>query len=268
MADPIVLRAPAKVTLSLALTGVRPDGYHEIRAEMVTVDLEDRLELWPGEGLEVVDAVEWCGSPVDPPRHPGAPDPPDPPRHPGPPDPPHHPGLSGEPASGRNLVEQALDLVARTAAVRLTKRIPLGAGLGGGSADAAAVLRWAGRTSLTEAARLGADVPFCLAGGRALVSGTGEVVEPLDPRLAHYLLVVPRLHVSTPAVYAAWDELGGPRGDYGNDLEPAALAVAPGLRWWRDLLAAESGRRPRLAGSGGTWFVEGEEDELVTPLRG
>lgn len=240
MADRTFLRAPAKVTLSLALTGVRRDGYHEIRAEMVTVDLEDILEVRPGDGLEVVDAVEWCGLPAEPPAHPG------------------------EPASGRNLVEQALDLVAKTAAVRLTKRIPAGAGLGGGSADAAAVLRWAGRTSLAEATRLGADVPFCLAGGRALVSGTGEVVESLEVRAAHYLLVVPRLHVSTPVVYAAWDELGGPRGDYGNDLEPAALAVAPGLRWWRDVLAAASGRRPRLAGSGGTWFVEGEEDELAT----
>ncbi|NCY17212.1 MAG: 4-(cytidine 5'-diphospho)-2-C-methyl-D-erythritol kinase, partial [Actinobacteria bacterium] len=67
----------------------------------------------------------------------------------------------------------------------------------------------------------------------------------------------PPLACSTPAVYRAWDELGGPHGDHGNDLEPAALMVEPALAKWRDELAAISGQRPRLAGSGSTWFVEG-----------
>jgi 4-diphosphocytidyl-2C-methyl-D-erythritol kinase len=88
-------------------------------------------------------------------------------------------------------------------------------------------------------------------------------VETLEPDLgAAYLLVTPRLPVSTPVVYAAWDELGGPKGDFGNDLEPAALHAVPSLRWWRDVMAAVTGERPRLAGSGGTWFIETTTDRL------
>jgi 4-diphosphocytidyl-2-C-methyl-D-erythritol kinase len=64
--------------------------------------------------------------------------------------------------------------------------------------------------------------------------------------------------VASAAAYRAWDGLGGPAGDHGNDLEPAALAVAPELAAWRDRLAEDTGVRPRLAGSGSTWFVEGE----------
>jgi 4-diphosphocytidyl-2-C-methyl-D-erythritol kinase len=239
----VVLSAPAKLTLSLEVTGIRADGYHELRAEMVSVDLSDTLELEPGDGLQVVDAVRWFGPPTA--DESGA-------------------AEVAAPDGGVNLVTRALELAGRTALVRLTKRIPAGAGLGGGSSDAAAILRWAGVSSPEAALRLGADVPFCLVGGRARVSGVGELVEPLPPRPGHFLLVAPRLHVSTPAVYAAWDELGGPEGDHGNDLEPAALAVAPELRWWRDVLGAATGRRPRLAGSGGTWFVSGEADHLLT----
>jgi 4-diphosphocytidyl-2-C-methyl-D-erythritol kinase len=235
--EAVVLGAPAKLTLNLEVVGVRSDGYHELRAEMVSVGLFDTLELRPGDGLEVVDAVRWWGTaPSSPPE-----------------------SADGAPP---NLVLRALALAKRRADVRLTKRIPSGAGLGGGSSDAAAILRWAGLTSPAEAASLGADVPFCVLGGHAMVSGIGEQVVPLGPAPGTYLLVTPRLHVSTPAVYAAWDALGGPKGDFGNDLEPAALAVAPGLRWWRDVLAAASGERPRLAGSGGTWFLGGSEDRL------
>ncbi len=78
-----------------------------------------------------------------------------------------------------NLVNRALKALGRRAAVRLHKRIPAGAGLGGGSADAAAVLRWAGLLDVNVAVRLGADVPFCLFGGRARVTGIGEVLSPL-----------------------------------------------------------------------------------------
>jgi len=116
---------------------------------------------------------------------------------------------------------------------------------------------------MAVAAGLGADVPFCLVGGRALVSGIGEIVEPMEDEPAEFLLVVPRLHVSTPAVYAAWDSLGGPTGELDNDLEPAALAAVPRLLWWRDLISDVSGRRPRLAGSGGTWWLEGDGVELA-----
>jgi 4-diphosphocytidyl-2-C-methyl-D-erythritol kinase len=216
-------RAPAKLTLSLRVLGVRDDGYHLIDAEMVALDLADVVELDEGDGLEVVG-----------------------------------PHASGVPTGGANLVRRALAAVGRTARVRLNKHVPTGAGLGGGSADAAAVLRWAGCTDPVVAASIGADVPFCLVGGRARVTGVGEVVEPLRAAEATFTLLVPPLAVSTPEVYRRWDRLGGPTGPNGNDLEPAALLVAPELARWRDRLGDDTGRTPRLAGSGSTWFVEGE----------
>ncbi len=215
--------APAKLTVTLRVIGVRSDGHHLIDAEMVSLDLHDTVEITDGDGLEVVGAA--AGS-VD--------------------------------AGGGNLVDRALELCGRRAAVRLHKRIPAGAGLGGGSSDAAAVLRWAGWTDVAGAASIGADVPFCLVGGRARVTGVGEVVEPLPFELRTYTLLTPPFGCSTPAVYAAWDRLGGPVGDHGNDLEPAAMEVEPELARWRDRLGDATGRRPRLAGSGSTWFVEGD----------
>lgn len=221
---PVVLHAPAKLTLSLRITGLRDDGYHLIDAEMVTVSLVDEVHLDPdGDGIEIVPA--GTGLPVT--------------------------------GDADNSVARALASVGRTAGVRLVKRIPAGAGLGGGSADAAAILRWAGRTDPAHAAGLGADVPFCVRGGRARVTGVGEIVEPLGHVPASYTLSIPPIACSTPAVYAAWDELGGPRSAGSNDLEPAALAVAPRLAEWRDRLGEATGGTPRLAGSGGTWFVPG-----------
>jgi 4-diphosphocytidyl-2-C-methyl-D-erythritol kinase len=79
-------------------------------------------------------------------------------------------------------------------------------------------------------------------------------------------LVVPPLVVSTPAVYRAWDDLGGPRADGPNDLEPAALVVEPALARWRDRIAEATGRQPVLAGSGATWFVEGEAPDAARRL--
>jgi 4-diphosphocytidyl-2-C-methyl-D-erythritol kinase len=216
------VRAPAKLTLSLRVTGVRDDGYHLLDAEMVTLDLADELTFADGDALDVCDAN---GDPVD--------------------------------TGAFDLVPRALVAVGRTAAVRLQKRIPIGAGLGGGSADAAAVLRWAGCDNLAVAAALGADVPFCLVGGRARVRGIGEVVEPLPFEAREFTLLVPPLASSTAAVYRRWDELGGPAADGPNDLEPAALALEPRLGEWRDRLGDATGQRPRLAGSGSTWFVEG-----------
>ena len=98
------LRAPAKLTLSLRVTGVRADGYHLIDAEMVTLDLHDDVDLLP-VGAPTAGSTGWV------------------------------------PAGGRDLVAAALALTGRRAQVRITKRIPVGGGLGGGSADAAAVLR-------------------------------------------------------------------------------------------------------------------------------
>lgn len=170
-------------------------------------------------------------------------------------------GVNDLPAD--NLVSLALAAVGRDAHVSLVKRIPAGAGLGGGSADAAAVLRWAGCRDLSVAVAVGADVPFCVVGGRARVRGIGEVVEPLPFVDKAFTLLTPPVHVSTPSVYAMWDRLGGGLGAGGagvprNDLVAAALAVAPDLARWRDRLGDATGQTPRLAGSGGTWFVEGE----------
>jgi 4-diphosphocytidyl-2-C-methyl-D-erythritol kinase len=246
---PAEVTAPAKLTLSLRVTGVRPDGYHLLDAEMVTIDLADTLYFSEGDGLEVVDAGASAG------------------------------GHGEVPTDGSNLVQKALLLVGRKAHVRLVKRIPAGAGLGGGSADAAAVLRWAGVTSaaagLEMAAELGSDVPFCFAGGtRARVRGTGQVLEPLPVQVVAddiYTLMVPPFGVATAAVYQAWDALGGPVSDNFNDLEPAALEVEPRLATWRDRFGDATGQRPVLAGSGSTWFVPGaypgESRVVVRVLR-
>ncbi len=223
---PTILVAPAKLTLSLRVTGVRSDGLHLIEAEMVTLDLHDTLDLVEGGvGLTVVDDA---GDPV--PDVPTGPD---------------------------NLVNRALELAGRRAAITLTKRIPAQAGLGGGSSDAGAVLRWAGFDDLEAAAALGADIAFCTVGGRATVSGIGEQIEPLPFVDEVYTLVTPPVGCPTAAIYRRWDELGGPSGANGNDLEPAAVDVVPELRRWRDELGHSTGQTPRLAGSGSTWFVPG-----------
>ena len=176
------------------------------------------------------------------------------------------PFATGIAADDTNLVRRALAAAGRRAAVRVDKQIPAGGGLGGGSADAAAVLRWAGIADVATAAALGADVPFCLMGGRARVTGIGELLEPLPWRDRTFTLVVPPLAVSTIAAYRAWDDLGGPRSDGPNDLEPAALAVEPRLAEWRDRIREATGQAPTLAGSGATWFVEGAIDGLDDAL--
>jgi 4-diphosphocytidyl-2-C-methyl-D-erythritol kinase len=246
-----VVLAPAKLTLSLRVTGVRADGYHLLDAEMVSLDLADELTFKDGRGLEVVDATPGAdASPVPAPvpapgseLRPGVP---------------AAPGLPpGVPAGDDNLVLRALRAVGRDARVRLVKRIPAGGGLGGGSADAAAVLRWAGIHDVALAATLGADVPFCLRGGRARVSGIGDELDPMPFVERTFTLVTPPFGCSTAAVYSAWDELGGPTAAGPNDLEPAALSVEPGLARWRERLGEATGQVPVLAGSGSTWYVEG-----------
>jgi 4-diphosphocytidyl-2-C-methyl-D-erythritol kinase len=141
--------------------------------------------------------------------------------------------------------------------------------LGGGSADAAAILRWAGCADAAVAARLGADVPFCLVGGRAAVSGIGEVLFPLPHEDRSFVLLLAPFGVETAAVYRAWDVLAGDRsapsathGPPTNDLERAALRVEPRLAPWRDAFEQATGRPARLAGSGSTWFVEGSLESL------
>jgi 4-diphosphocytidyl-2-C-methyl-D-erythritol kinase len=229
------LRAPAKLTWSLRVLGVRADGYHLIDAEMVTLDLADTLTI----ATAATSRLTVSG-----------------------------PFADGVPTDESNLVRRALAAVDRTAEVHVDKQIPSGGGLGGGSADAAAILRWAVIDDPDIAAALGADVPFCLVGGRARVTGIGEIVDPLPPVDRSVTLVVPPLHVSTPAVYRAWDHLGGLTAEGPNDLEPAALLVEPRLATWRDRIGDLSGQTPRLAGSGSSWFIEGKRDDALGALSG
>ena len=233
--------AHAKLTRSLRVVGRRDDGMHLLEAEMVSIGLSDELEFTPSTraAIEVVDVSGVVGVPDL---------------------------AGGVPSDETNLVLRALRLVERSAAVRLRKRIPAGAGLGGGSADAAAALRFAGCFDVVLAATLGADVPFCLVGGRAAVSGIGEVIRPLPQLDLTFVVLSPPLSVSTPAVYRAFDARSGsggtaPIGENGNDLEDAALTVEPGLVAYRDLFGGVAGVRPVLAGSGASWFVECDPHE-------
>lgn len=228
--SPVVVDAPAKLTLSLKIVDRRADGMHVIDAVMTELAWGDtiRLDVAPTTSVRLVDEL-------------------------------------GRPFGFEDtLITRALEMIGVTAAVTVTKRIPPGAGLGGGSSDAAAILRWGGwpttAAGLAAAAGLGADVAFSLVGGRARVRGIGELVEPLEPAVEEVTLLTPALQCSTPEVYAQWDRMGGPSGENGNDLEPAALARYPEIAEARDLLAYASGRRPRLAGSGSTWFVPGRAD--------
>jgi 4-diphosphocytidyl-2-C-methyl-D-erythritol kinase len=226
-------RAFAKLTRTLRIVGVRPDGYHLLESEMVTVDFADDLAFVASRSsaLTIEDAIAWER------EAPGGTD--------------ESPQI---PSDGSNLVLRALRVAEMTATVRLRKRIPAGAGLGGGSADAAAVLRFAGVTDPELSVTLGADVPFCVAGGRAFVRGVGEIVEPLPPTDLDFVVVTPAFGVSTVAAYQAFDDLGPGVGL--NDLERAAIAVEPRLALLRDLIADVAGERPVLAGSGSSYFLE------------
>ncbi len=182
MRSRLIHRAHAKVNLSLEILGKRPDGFHEILTIMQTIELHDELEIHPSDTISLDCTDARLNSPD-------------------------------------NLVLQAAHRlrsrykVAAGCAVRLRKRIPVGAGLGGGSSDAARTLcalneLWSIRLSLNElaaiAAEIGSDVPFFLRGGTALVSGRGETVEPLaPPSTSWYTLVNPLVHVPTAQVYGA-----------------------------------------------------------------
>jgi 4-diphosphocytidyl-2-C-methyl-D-erythritol kinase len=176
--------APAKINRELRVGRVRSDGFHEIRSRIVAIDLADSIEVENGSGS--LD-LSCTGLPV--------------------------------PADDTNLVARAARALAERlgrpsadAAIRLEKRIPVGAGLGGGSSDAARTLAllsdlWESRLSSEElgslARGLGSDVPFFLVGGEAEVTGRGEQVNPLpDSAIEELLLVVPPFSISTAEAYA------------------------------------------------------------------
>jgi len=262
------VRAPAKVNLCLEVLGRRPDGYHDLWSVMQAVSLCDELSF----SLRADGAIRLCCE---------------------------HPDLAD--AEG-NLVTQAARVlqerygVSRGADIALRKRIPVGGGLGGGSADGAVALLalarlWgleAGPAELAElAAGLGSDAAFFIRGGTALCEGRGERVTPLAcPRPMHYVLVTPPVRSSTPEVYRAWrGALTGHdarrnnvvealrQGDaallaasLGNDLQEAALALHTDLqRLWRGLREAKEDlgfEGVVLAGSGASFLVvaEGERE--------
>lgn len=181
-ASAVKYRAPAKVNVSLEVVGRRPDGYHEIVSVMQTVSLSDEIEIIDGSEI-----LFTCSEP----------------------------GLGGN----DNLVPRAARLLQSAsrstegAQMRLVKSIPHGAGLGGGSSDAATVLRvlndrWDLGLSLAQlvglGARLGSDVPFFLHGGSALVTGRGEFVDPLPTsKPVWYALIKPPISVPTSTVFNA-----------------------------------------------------------------
>lgn len=239
----------AKVNLSLRLRARDASGYHPLRSLVQSVDWADRLAL---EGAES-DSFVVTGLPA--------------------------------PADESNLAWRALEAVRAVAlqrapvALALEKRIPISAGLGGGSADAAATLALAaGRFGLSAAERmalapgLGSDVSFCLAGGTAWMEGYGERVTSVPPPAGFWLaVVVPPFEISTGAAYARWDALEGPEGPavegrdlppglrpyepLGNDLVPAARSLAPGLGDWAADLQRRWGRAVLMSGSGPSLFA-------------
>ena len=268
---PLTLRAPGKVNLGLRIRGRRPDGYHELESLFVPISLADTvsLALRPEPGV----ALRLAGD------------------------------AAGVPADARNLAARAAAAFLAEAGaaggveLALEKRVPSPGGLGGGSSDAGAVLR--GLAELLPGAvaparlgalalRLGADVPFFLAPGPALVTGIGEEILPLDgvPSLA-LLLAHPGETLATPAVYAAYDAAAaasltptsvGPsirallalREEAGraragpietslralvvNDLEPAASRLCPAVPELRKEIEATGALAASLSGSGPTVF--------------
>lgn len=239
-AEPLLLRAPAKLNLVLTVGPRREDGYHRLSTLFQAIDLYDQLVLEPAADT-VVD-----GFPDD------------------------------------TLVRAALDALGETRRVVLTKRIPVAAGLGGGSSDAAAILRaLRGERPVNDlyaiARRLGADVPFFLSGCEtALGSGRGDHIHPLPdfPR-GHAFVLIPQAEgLATAEVFARARPSGifaalhgdlvrgvhtarGPAGVAAlvrNDLQPAVLELRPELQAELDRLRAAGALAAAVTGSGPTVF--------------
>jgi len=240
--------AYAKLNLSLAVLGLREDGLHEIDSEVQTIDLCDRLTIvFPAARDEVTSA----------------------------------PSLPGE-----NIVARAAAALRRRkrfvqgVRVHIEKRIPTGAGLGGGSSDAAAVLRVLDRLTPPEltldelcdiGAEVGSDVPLFLHGGRLRVTGRGEQLRTYDdPVKGWFVVAVPPVHCATAAVYDRWDALGGgdevPAGARSrgqNDLLRAALELHPGLRTYHEAVGAIGAAYGGMSGSGSSFFAAFGEEEAA-----
>ena len=254
--------APAKINLCLHVTGQRADGYHLIESLVAFADFGDKLTLTPAEA----DALIVTG-----------------------------PFAEAVPGLDENLVGRALALVRGYSleplpplAIHLEKNLPVAAGIGGGSADAAALVRALWPEPIPQAFQkqltaLGADIPMCLQGKAALASGIGDEVEPVDvPELA-IVLVNPGVEVSTPAIFktlkskdnAPLAKLPEPLdreslmkwlGAARNDLTQPAIALCPEIA---DCLKALRQRDPLIAGmsgSGATCFALCHDDESAAAL--
>lgn len=235
--------APAKINLTLHVTGQRDDGYHLLDSLVVFAQIGDRLWCAPAASTR----VDVTG-----------------------------PFSSGVPADHRNIVWRAADAIGKPLRIRLEKNLPHGAGLGGGSADAAAVLRWFGRPDL--ASELGADVPVCMSDAPKRMQGVGDLLcaPPAMPAL-DLVLVNPGIALATPEVFGALDKksntgmgsLPGWRDKAAfvdwlrgmrNDLQPAALTLAPQIG--EVLEALSDAQVSRMSGSGATCFgvFQGPQD--------
>jgi 4-diphosphocytidyl-2-C-methyl-D-erythritol kinase len=258
--------AAAKVNLALEVLSRRPDGYHEIATVMQTVDLSDRLWLEDAEALEVKTSAP------------------------------------GVPADERNLAHRAAAALrdaaglTRGARITLDKRIPVAAGLGGGSTDAAATLvglnrlwglRWPAERLGEIAVSLGMDVPFFLRGGAAVGTGRGERLTPLGGAALALVLVNPRFAVSTadmygrvtPAMYSdgartrdAADALESRRAgrvaaSLYNGLEGAARAAYPQIGQMQAALLAAGALGAAMSGSGPTVFGVARSWEQARQIR-
>ena len=200
------LRAFAKINWSLDTVGTRADGYHLLDMVMQSVTLHDSLEIEPAEGLSL-----------------------------------YADGRVRVPQDGTNLVLRAAEAlqkhagIAQGAAIRLHKRIPTGAGLGGGSSDAAAVLHGLNHlwgldypleTLCEIGLSIGADIPYCLHGGLCRVQGIGEVITPLETdKVYHLVLLQPCRALSTRQVFTALEAHAPARRP---DTEAVARALKAG----------------------------------------
>lgn len=247
----LVARAPGKVNVCLFVGRPRADGLHPLVSVVQAVSLADELTLEPAAPGATADEV-------------------------------HCPGIEGPNLAGAALAafREATGWDAPPQRLTIDKRVPVAAGMGGGSADAAAALRLAARASgrgdpellHALAARLGADVPSQLAPGRVLMTGAGEHVRPLPGGAPLGIVILPSEHgLSTPAVYAEFDRLGGGRPEaelaeleravdplpdelVHNDLEAAARSLCPPVRDALMRLAVAGASHALVSGSGPTVF--------------
>lgn len=258
-APSITVTAPAKINLSLRVIGQRRDGFHEVDTLMTPIPgLFDTLTFTPAD-----DYALTCD-------------------------------VAGIPLDDTNLITRATQLFSSLtklpclAHIHLEKRIPHGAGLGGGSSDAAATLlawnQWHGhpldeKALHDAAATLGSDVPFFLNGTTARATGRGEILTPAStPPLQHIVLLKPSFHVSTPDAYARWktsvalpgvnfDPVELPWATLVNDLEKPVfgkfLFLAELKNW---LQARPEVQTVLMSGSGSAMFAILSDPNQAEPL--